>query len=145
MQAPSRPASAFQPWPDTSSATPSSSTRAPISRLSLSWSFPLAGQGPLQAKLLSEALSSPSAQMSGQLGHLKAFPAAACSCYPVIQSVTPKGVSCTLLVSASQRTQPAMGSQISPLPSPPGKTPLLCCSCSTPMWKYCRWQNAFSF
>lgn len=96
-------APAFQPWPDTSSdtssATPSSSTRAPISRLSLPWSFPLAGQGPLQTKLLSEALPCPSAQRSGQLGHLKAFPAAACSCCLIIQSVTPQGVSCTLTVS----------------------------------------------
>lgn len=92
-------APAFQPWPDTSSATPSSSTRAPISRLSLPWSFPLAGRGPLQAKLLSEALPCPSAQMSGQLGHLKAFPAAACSCCLIIQSVTPQGVSCTLTLS----------------------------------------------
>ena len=30
---------------------------------------------------------------------LKAFPAAACSCYLVIQSVTPQGVPCTLTVS----------------------------------------------
>lgn len=52
--------SAIQPWPGTSWATPSSGTAAPISRLSLPWSFPLGGRGPLQAELLSEALPSPS-------------------------------------------------------------------------------------
>lgn len=86
------PASAFQPWPDTSSTLPSNQDQGLVSRPSLPWSFPLAGRGPLQAKLSPEALPSPSAQMSGQLGH-EGFP---CSCLLLQRhpSVTPQE-SCT--------------------------------------------------